>query len=287
MSITYCGKSCESCTYQEELNCSGCQSGPGRVFSSECKLAQCCREKGHETCDTCVHQRNCGMWLDRSSAPRLRIERQKEQAARQAEIDRCAPILGKWLKLLFFSEIVRLVSGMVLTGWVIEWMPSLEMVRQVLINVCSIMEALILLKISTENKKYAYAGGLQLLRMVVSCMEMLIPDTSVGISYALAIVAVVMTMWGYYYEFKAHAENVLILDGDLSEKWDKVWKMHLYSMIGLCVSILFALAGTGIGFFALLVMLVMLVSLAVLVVASVLSIKYRYNTAHVFLKYSK
>lgn len=44
-------KNCDECTYKAELFCSGCQSGPGRVIRGDCKLARCCREKGHETCE--------------------------------------------------------------------------------------------------------------------------------------------------------------------------------------------------------------------------------------------
>ena len=50
MAETYCGKSCEECTKKEQLDCSGCKTGPGRQFGGDCELAKCVRDKGHETC---------------------------------------------------------------------------------------------------------------------------------------------------------------------------------------------------------------------------------------------
>ena len=53
MAETYCGKICAECAQKETLNCSGCKAGPGRQFGGDCKLAKCCRAKGHQECATC------------------------------------------------------------------------------------------------------------------------------------------------------------------------------------------------------------------------------------------
>jgi len=45
MSETYCGKSCQTCGYRAETSCRGCLEEASR----ECKLALCCRQKGHKT----------------------------------------------------------------------------------------------------------------------------------------------------------------------------------------------------------------------------------------------
>ena len=52
---TVCGKSCEACAWKEPLNCSGCREDMGRPFSGPCDIAACCREKGHQRCETCAY----------------------------------------------------------------------------------------------------------------------------------------------------------------------------------------------------------------------------------------
>ena len=95
MAETYCGKSCEECTKKEQLNCSGCKTGPGRQFGGDCELAKCVRDKGHETCDTCGFKGNCGTLRIRDSMPDYRIRKIEAGEQRKAAIAKRAPVLGK------------------------------------------------------------------------------------------------------------------------------------------------------------------------------------------------
>ena len=69
MSETYCGKSCQTCGYRAETSCRGCLEEASR----ECKLALCCRQKGHKTCDSCTYNTQCGMYRGRDTAPQFRL----------------------------------------------------------------------------------------------------------------------------------------------------------------------------------------------------------------------
>ena len=60
MAETYCGKSCVECPRKEELSCPGCKMGPGKQFNGQCELAKCARDKGHETCESCIFRGNGG-----------------------------------------------------------------------------------------------------------------------------------------------------------------------------------------------------------------------------------
>ena len=86
MAETYCGKTCSECRSKEELNCPGCKYGPGREIHGDCKLARCCRTKGHEVCDTCSHYTTCGTFRGRARIPEDRISSLKREADRKARL---------------------------------------------------------------------------------------------------------------------------------------------------------------------------------------------------------
>ena len=67
MTKTYCGKDCEQCAFGRANGCPGCQNGPGG--SGECELAQCCRSKGHQSCDTCNFMQSCTTLHNREQLP--------------------------------------------------------------------------------------------------------------------------------------------------------------------------------------------------------------------------
>ena len=93
MAETYCGKTCSECAMKEELNCPGCKLEPGRPITGDCALARCCREKGHNTCDTCNIHGNCNTYYIRHQMPQRRQKDRKLEQERQAAIARKAPLL--------------------------------------------------------------------------------------------------------------------------------------------------------------------------------------------------
>ena len=95
-----CGRMCDACTWKEQLDCPGCQDGPGRRFSGGCPIADCCREKGHTACVTCTFSTGCA--LRRRDMPQNRLWAVEAERERRARLDRNAPVLAKWLWLLFW-----------------------------------------------------------------------------------------------------------------------------------------------------------------------------------------
>ena len=75
MAETYCGKSCGACTWKAQFQCAGCKSGPGRNIGGDCDVAVCARKKGHETCETCGYQGNCGTLRSRDKISFSRAQR--------------------------------------------------------------------------------------------------------------------------------------------------------------------------------------------------------------------
>lgn len=272
---TYCGKNCDTCTYREELGCSGCQSGPGRAISGDCKLARCCRDKGHETCETCAMKRNCGIWLDKGSIPRQRIERKNEEKAQQELISKRAPFLGKWLWILFWLVVPSEIAGIMTMDQVVVAVPALKLPGMVLSMLCSLIYALILLRVSSEHEFYKKAGLFGLGHIALECIGLILESVS-ALVFVLAIGEIVLGLLLTYHEYKAHGDVVYPVDKELSECWEKLWKWKIYSMAGLFGSVILMIFSRFLG------VVLLFASLIFVIVVGVLKFVYLYRTAKAF-----
>jgi len=275
MMTTYCGKNCEECTYKAELSCSGCQSGPGRVISGDCKLAHCCRDKGHATCETCELKRNCGKWLDKGSIPKQRIERRIELQKEQEIIARRAPFLGKWLWILFWLVVPSEISGIMTMDKVVEAFPLLRVPGLVLGITCSLVYSLILLRISSEHESYRLAGLFGIGSTLLEVFMLVLGSTG-GLVFLISLIKIVVGFLMTYHEYKAHGESVYPVDAELSECWEKLWKWKIYSIAGLGGSVFLAIISRFLG------VVLLFASIIFVLVISVFKLIYLYQTAQAF-----
>ena len=153
MAETYCGKSCEECAKKEQMNCSGCKTGPGRLFGGDCELAKCVRDKGHEACDTCGFKGNCGTLRSRESMPDYRIKKIEAEAMRKAAIAKRAPVLGKWLWIIFWLIIPSTIGSIMAHETTAKILPELFMPGQIINAICSLTYGAILLKLGSEEDR--------------------------------------------------------------------------------------------------------------------------------------
>ena len=63
MAESYCLKSCTDCTRE---GCSGCKTGG---FAGQCEIARGCKEKNHESCDSCTRSLYCPTRTGRDQRP--------------------------------------------------------------------------------------------------------------------------------------------------------------------------------------------------------------------------
>lgn len=277
---TYCGKNCEECTYKAELSCTGCQSGPGRAVIGDCKLAHCCRDKGHTTCDTCELKRNCGKWLDKGSIPKQRIERRIELQKEQEIIARRAPFLGKWLWILFWLVVPSEISGIMTMDKVVEAFPLLRVPGLVLGITCSLVYSLILLRISSEHESYRLAGLFGIGSTLLEVFMLVLGSTG-GLVFLISLIKIAVGLLMTYHEYKAHGESVYPVDADLSECWEKLWKWKLYSIAGLAGSVILTIISRFLG------VVLLFASIIFMLVVSVFKLIYLYQTAQAFRSWTR
>ena len=272
MAVTYCGKSCEECRYRAELNCPGCQSGPGSSWRGECEVAKCCRDKGHETCATCTHSSACSKYPRRETMPQYHLQRRQIREAAQQKRAQTAAKLGKWMWLLFLVAIPHTIVG-IYAAFIDTASPA-----DLFDILCGFVGTFFLYKLADENDRYRLVAGLSFAYIVINCLEFASPSLSE--SDLLSLLTLPISMVGAYHEFTAHSELLSPFDSELSQKWKNFWKAYLWIMISTFVIGVFLSAAPGLGIVATLVVLIFAGAL------DVLELIYLYRSAMVFKSYS-
>ena len=281
MAETYCGKSCEECTKKEQLNCSGCKTGPGRQFGGDCDLAKCVRDKGHETCDTCGFKGNCGTLRSRESMPDYRIRKIEAEVMRKAAIAKRAPVLGKWLWIIFWLVIPSSIGSMMAHETTAKILPGLFIPGQIINAICSLIYGAILLKLGSEEDRYRTAGICALIAGASSALAAMINGGSDGATWILVftIPAAIVGIVGEYNEYMGHSAVLSGVDNELSEKWEVLWKWYIGLFLGIFGSILLMLIIPVLGAIA------VIGATIGTVVVSILKLVYLYRTAKIFREY--
>lgn len=277
MAETYCSKTCAECAQKETLNCPGCKAGPGQQFGGDCDLAKCCRSKGHETCDTCGFKGNCGTLRSRDYMPDDRRRKLEMRRSEKAAIARRAPILGKWLWILFWLFIPAEIAGLMSSEPVTQAIPALAVPGLILGAAVNLAYCLILLKISYEEELYRKAGICGLVAYILGAAATLLSNgETLGWTLIFTIPGAIIGLVGDYQEFMAHSSVLYGIDRVLSDKWEKLWRWYIgcfAAMIG-SVIVIFLIPVLGI--------LVVAAAAIALLVIEILKLVHLYRTAKVF-----
>lgn len=275
MSETYCGKSCE-----EKLECPGCKAGPGKYWSCACELAKCCKEKGHEACDTCSFKETCETLRERENIPEYRLKKRVEEVDRKARIVQKAAFLGKWLWILFWLVIPGSLGSFMTVEGIVKLFPAFNLPGQVINILCSAAYGLILLNLFSAHDNYRISGICCLVTTAVSAVVLGVSGGS-DASWALilTIPASIVGLVGEYHEYIAHAGVLRDVDAILSQDWRNLWKWYIRMMAAIIGSIIVMLIVPPLGFVG------VLVSAIGIVVVSIMKLVYLYRTAKAFRQY--
>lgn len=281
MMETFCGRSCDVCGQKEVLGCPGCKAGPGRPFGGECELARCCRQKGHESCDTCLFQGRCATLRDRNRQLEYRQRRMEEERERAAEIARRAPALGKWLRVLFWLVIAANIIGLAGSDYFRQAAPGIYLLSRTGALACQAAYGTVLLMLSREEHGYRTAGVCALAAMGANALVAVISGTGDPPDWILllAIPAGLLALIGMYGECNANSQVLDGVDNCLAEKWTKLWKWYVGCVAAMFGSILI-LAMPLLGG------IVLLGATIGDLVVNILKIVYLYRTSKIFGMYA-
>lgn len=280
MAETYCGKSCAECVHKEELKCPGCRVGPGNRIGGTCDLAKCCRAKGHETCETCSFQSNCGTLRRKESVPDDRRRKLAQSEEERAAIAKRAPILGKWLWILFWLFIPAEAASLFGNETIAQYIPFLGVLGQVVSGAVNIIYCLILIRLGSAESRYRHAGICALIAWALNLLAgALFGDAENVLSLLLTAPGAILALVGEYQEFAAHENALWGVDNTLSDKWGLLWKWNIGSygaLLGCAILILFA---------PVLAAIVVIGTAIAILVIHVVKLVYLYRTAKAFRSY--
>lgn len=275
--MTYCGKNCETCSQREALSCPGCENGPGRWIGGDCDIAQCCREKGHASCQTCtIGQSGCGKWRGCETAPEHRRQLLERRAARRAEAAAHAQVLGKWLWLAFWLIVPNAVAAFMTMDAMAEAVPALQLPGEILQAICGGVYAYALWQLKDIWDSYRTAGIARFVHAGFILLGLLIPEERVGLVLLASLPAIGLMLLADYNEFMGHAAVLAGVDDELSEKWKKLWDWNVKLLLAMLGSFLVILILPLLG------ALVMLVAAIGVLVVSVMKLTYLYRMAKLF-----
>ena len=280
----FCGRDCGNCTWRAEQGCPGCGEGPGRPLSGDCAIAACCREKGHERCATCSFLPGCHLRDQQAEMPQRRQDRREAEQARKQWFETQAPHLGKWLWLLFWLVIPNVIANIMTNENVVALAPGLRVPGEILSFLCGLAYALILWQLREQGSRYRTAAVCDLIAAGANGLAALL--TGVGSSQGLAVLALVIllpamvvSLYGTYQEYNAHAEVLDGLDDGLAENWRRLWKWEIGFLLGLFGCMLLVMLSAVLGLLALLAVLIGMI------VVAVLKLVYLYRMAKLFRNY--
>ena len=235
---TFCGKSCSGCQYREALKCPGCREGEGRRYGA-CRLAQCCRDYNFASCSACSQRAMCVKYRN---VPGQQDAKMKERAAVRTKINKHAPVLGKWLWVLFWIIVILTVADVLKQDFIKNWMPWLALTGEILIIAGSMVYGWILLRFSSVSEYYRTAGVCQIAACLLTAVKQIIPDHT-GIVLLISLVTIPVGLVAKYNEYVGHAYSLEGIEDDLSSNWGKLWKWRIGLYVTMFISIIFSVFG--------------------------------------------
>lgn len=217
--------------------------------------------------------KDCG-WQEAREVPAL--PQQAWEAERRRRLDERAPLLGKWLRVLFWLVIPNLLSAVMTHENVARALPALEVPGLVVEAAAQLASVCILWKLSAVERRYRLAAVCALGLPISTLLPLMGFREGKGLWWLFAIPLLAVQLVGIYAECSAHAAVLGGVDDVQAEKWRKLWKWELGLMAGLfgCLVLTFLFRLLG---------LVTLLAVAVgIIVTAVLKLVYLYRMAKLF-----
>lgn len=193
--------------------------------------------------------------------------------------------LSVWIMILFWLFIPNTIASM-LSNERIVTSPDLLIVGNIISFIASIAYGLILLKISSKEEKYRIAGYCFLVTSVADAFKLILIAASgasedvdfLAFGFIISLVSLVAGLIGTNSEFTGHSNVLQGVDDELSEKWLRLWKWYIGSLIAmLCSIILVYVIG----------MLLIICAVVVIFIVSIMKIVYIYQTSKALDEYNK
>ena len=276
-----CGKSCETCTVRETYNCGGCDNVLDTVG---CEIAACCRDKNHDSCETCNRFSFCTQRQLSRSMPKRRAEQAELEYNRQLRQFENARILSHRLSKLFILSIFLYATDLLLNDTLLEglrWGTGLRILNLLLYILGYGFYAYLIYPLRTVETRYGTAAKVFLLSALFHVPMILyefLPDPNtflLVLNLLFALLSGGFQIYAVYCTCSAHSDALSGLDSELSARWELLYKWQ----IGL---LLFLLCMPVVAVFGFIGGLALLAAAIALYVIDVLILVYLHRTVRIF-----
>lgn len=175
-------------------------------------------------------------------------ENSMNESPRYSEsVIRRAPLLAKWLWILFWVNIALLIIG-----FLVE-IPALGLVVKILTAVGYLVVCFALYKMSEEDKRYGIAALLTLIAGILDTFLGLstpsVPtvDAVSGGNTLASLAFSALMLAATYFEYHAHSCIVGGLNSDLGDRWKTLWVWKIISLVAIVAVFFVALISAVLG----------------------------------------
>ncbi len=167
---------------------------------------------------------------------------------------------------------------------IVALVPGLRVPGELLSLLCGLAYAFILWQLREAWDRYRTAAVCGFVAAGANGLAALLTGdgSSLGratLALVILIPAMVVSLYGTYQEYNAHAEVLEGLDDGLAENWRRLWKWEIGFLLGLFGCILLVMISVVLGLLALIAVLIGIVAVAVL------KLVYLWRMAKLFRKY--
>lgn len=220
MAESYCLKSCAECG-----QCSGCRGG---AYAARCDIAKCCREKNHESCESCTRASFCSVRNGRDKMPgKLHDQDRREAELRQAYREKAA-VLAKWTRIIFWCMIAANVVG--IFGLLTEFVPIFRWFHLAGSVVLGLAVACCFFRMQEADEGFHTVAVLMLIAYGIdAAVAVFLPGESV-LKTIVDILAAVLGIVVMKRKTASFRDALSGISRELSEKWQKQWELYKISL---------------------------------------------------------
>ncbi len=185
--------------------------------------------------------------------PQNRLWAVEAERERRARLDRNAPVLAKWLWLLFWLVIPSVFSNILTMDTVAGAFPTAGVVGNVLAFLISLAYGVLFVAAAGGGRPVPHGGPVLFgWRHHQRCAAASGNSGGNWLWWLLSLPVMVLELCAAYQEFYAHAEVLEELDPELAGKWRLLWKWWIGLLLGLFGCIFLALISAILGLLAML-----------------------------------
>lgn len=231
MAESYCLKSCAECGL-----CTGCRGG---AYAARCEISKCCKEKNHESCESCTRTASCPTRWGRDQMPR-KLELQDRRAAERLERNRAhAAVIARWTNLIFWCMIA--MNAVSLLGFFEDRVPVLRWIGLGLSAVQILFVSYCYLQMKEVDANFGTVAVLRVIAQGISTLVSVFMTRESALQTLILVVTAVVALIEVKFQTETFRDVLSGISTELSEKWERQWglyKIALYILLGGLVSCL-------------------------------------------------